>query len=55
MPHSMAPDLVLHCLPVFHIKDSRLIWVNKRENNTDCGDALADMPLCCLHATKSYV
>ena len=30
MPHSVASDLGLHCLPLSHKKDARLIWV-KRE------------------------
>ena len=25
--HSVASDLGLHCLPMFHEKDARLIWV----------------------------
>ena len=25
--HFAASDLVLHCLPMFHKKDARLIWV----------------------------
>ena len=29
MPHSTASDLDLHCLPLSHRKDARLIWVNK--------------------------
>ena len=28
MPHLAASDLVLHCLPMSHKKDDRLIWVN---------------------------
>ena len=28
MMHSGASDLGLHCLPMFHKKDHRLIWVN---------------------------
>ena len=33
MPHSAAADLGLHCLPMSHKKDARLLWVNilKRE------------------------
>ena len=27
MPRFVASDLVLHCLPMSHKKDSRLIWV----------------------------
>ena len=27
-PRSEASDLGLHCLPMSHKKDSRLIWVN---------------------------
>ena len=27
MPHSVASDLGLHCLPLSHKKDARLIWV----------------------------
>ena len=27
-PHLAAADLVLHCLPMSHKKDARLIWVN---------------------------
>ena len=26
MPHFAASDLVLHCLPMTHKKDARLIW-----------------------------
>ena len=26
---SAASDLVLHCLPMSHKKDARLIWVNR--------------------------
>ena len=26
MPHSVASDLVLHCLPMSHKKDEKLIW-----------------------------
>ena len=29
MPHFAASDLVLHCLPMFHKKDARLIWVKQ--------------------------
>ena len=28
MLHSAASDLDLNCLPMSHIKDARLIWVN---------------------------
>ena len=28
MPHSVASDLGLHCLPMSYKKDARLIWVN---------------------------
>ena len=28
MPHFAAFDLGLHCLPMSHKKDARLIWVN---------------------------
>ena len=28
MPHFAASDLVFHCLPMSHKKDTRLIWVN---------------------------
>ena len=28
MPHFEASDLGLHCLPMSHKKDARLIWVN---------------------------
>ena len=27
MPHSVASDLGLHCLPMSHKKDARRIWV----------------------------
>ena len=27
MPHSVASDLGLHCLPMSHKKDARHIWV----------------------------
>ena len=27
-PHSAASDLGLHCLPMSHKKDARLIWAN---------------------------
>ena len=27
MPHNAASDLGLHCLPLSHKKDARLIWV----------------------------
>ena len=27
MPRSVASDLDLHCLPMFHKKDARLIWI----------------------------
>ena len=27
MPHFAVSDLVLHCLPMSHKKDTRLIWV----------------------------
>ena len=27
MPHSVAPDLDLHCLPMSHIKDVSLAWI----------------------------
>ena len=27
MPHFVASDLVLHCLPMSHKKKARLIWV----------------------------
>ena len=47
MPHSVAPDLVLHCLSVFHIKDSRLIWVNKRENNKGADQTVEMRRLIC--------
>ena len=30
MPRSVASDLGLHCLPMSHKKDARLIW------DTDC-------------------
>ena len=26
-PHFVASDLVLHCLPMSHKKDARLLWV----------------------------
>ena len=26
-PHSVASDLGLHCLPIFHKKDARHTWV----------------------------
>ena len=29
MPRSAASDLGLHCLPMSHKKDARLIWVNE--------------------------
>ena len=29
MPHSVASDQVLHCLPMSHKKEARLIWVNE--------------------------
>ena len=29
-PHSAASELGLHCLPMSHKKDARLIWVNLR-------------------------
>ena len=29
MPHSVASDLGLHCLPMSHKKDARNIWVKK--------------------------
>ena len=29
MPHSVASDLGMHCLPKSHKKDARLIWVKK--------------------------
>ena len=29
MPHFVAPDLVLHCLPIMsHKKEARITWVN---------------------------
>ena len=28
MPLSVASDLGLHCLPISHKKDARLMWVN---------------------------
>ena len=28
MPHYVASDLVLHCLPMSNKIDARLIWVN---------------------------
>ena len=28
MPHFAASDLVLHCLPMSHKKDTTFIWVN---------------------------
>ena len=28
MPHSAPSDLDLHCFPMSHKKDARLIWVN---------------------------
>ena len=28
MPQNAASDLGLHCLPMSHKKDARLIWVN---------------------------
>ena len=27
MPHFVASDLGLHCLPMSHKKDAKLIWV----------------------------
>ena len=32
MPRSAAADLGLHCLPMSHKKDARLIWVNLTED-----------------------
>ena len=34
-PHYLASDLGLRCLPMFHKKDAKLIWVNRylNENN----------------------
>ena len=29
-PHPVASDLDLHCLPMSHKKDTRLLWVNHR-------------------------
>ena len=49
MPHSVAPDLVLHCLSVFHIKDSRLILVNKRENNNGADQTVEIRRLICAY------
>ena len=31
MPHSAASDLGLHCLPMAHKKDARLIWVEVKQ------------------------
>ena len=33
MPFSAVSDLALHCLPMPHKKDTRLIWVNKLQNS----------------------
>ena len=30
MPNSTASDLGLHCLPMSHKMDARLIWVNPK-------------------------
>ena len=30
MPHSAASDLGLHCLPMSHKKEARLIWVKSQ-------------------------
>ena len=35
-PRFAASDLVLHCLPTFHKKDARLIWVNWFNLNIFC-------------------
>ena len=32
MPHNVAFDLGLHCLPMSHKKNSRLIWVKRQLN-----------------------
>ena len=32
MQLSVASDLGLHCLPISHKKDARLIWVNKTKS-----------------------
>ena len=31
MPYFVASDLVFHCLPMSHKKDTRLIWVNEAQ------------------------
>ena len=33
MPFSVVSDLALHCLPMPHKKEARLIWVNKLQNS----------------------
>ena len=35
-PHLVASDLGLHCFPMSHTKDARLLWVN--ENNQFISD-----------------
>ena len=32
MPHSVASDLGLHCMPMSHKKDARHIWVKNAIN-----------------------
>ena len=32
-PYFAASDLVLHCLPMSHKKDARLVWVNALRPN----------------------
>ena len=35
MPHSVPSDLGLHCLPMSHKKEARLLWVNMKHNYID--------------------
>ena len=40
-PHPVASDLGLHCLPMSHKKEARLIWVKPMHKNM--------MAILCLH------
>ena len=35
MPHTVASDLGMHCLPMSHKKDARLIWVKPKQSSNN--------------------
>ena len=58
MPHSAASDLGLHCLPMSHKKDARLIWVKVNTVSSEYhnlhSDLITQMPrLICTFVVGS--